>query len=89
MHVLHRPHLLRIPVTLAAAALAIVLTLALANAVSDLGSAARAPAGASSPTAALHASAVRPGASTSPFMRNPFSSLLIRPAAPPWSQESP
>jgi hypothetical protein len=87
MHVLHRPHLPRaITVTLIAAMLAILLTLTLAGAVSDLGSA---PSKATSPTptAAVHASASWPGPSTSPFMRIPFSNLLTRPIPAPWSQD--
>jgi hypothetical protein len=88
MHVLHRPHHPNaITVTLIAAMLAIVLTLAITSAVSDVES-TQAPASATSPTAALHASPARPSVSTSPFMRSPFSSLLTAPVAPPWSQDS-
>jgi hypothetical protein len=86
MHVLHRPHFPRaITVTLIAAGLAILLTLAITSAVSGVGS-APAPS-ASRPTAALHASAALPGTSTSPFLRSPFSSLLSAPIAMPWSHE--
>jgi hypothetical protein len=87
MHVLRRPHHPRaITITLIAALLAIVLTLAITSAVNDVAS-APAPAGVPSPNAALPASAPRPGVSTSPFMRSPFSSLLTARIAPPWSQD--
>lgn len=86
MHVLRRPHPKAITVTLIAALLTIVLTLAFTSAVSDVGS-APGPAATSSPTAALPTSPARPGVSTSPFMRSPFSSLVAGPVQLPWSQE--
>jgi hypothetical protein len=87
MHVLHRPHHCRaITVTLIAAVLAVVLTLAIAGAVRDVGS-APAPVSAPGPTTALHASAARQGVSASQFMRSPFSSPLTGRVAAPWSQE--
>jgi hypothetical protein len=88
MHVLDRSHHSRVvTVTLIAAVLTIVFMLAITSAVSDGGS-APAPASAPSPATALHASAVRSGPSTSPFLRSPFSSLLTDRVAPPWSQAS-
>jgi hypothetical protein len=77
MHVLHRPHLPRaITVTVTAALLAIVLTLAIATDLSDRGS-APAPATASGPATAGQASVTRPSQSEGPFTRSPFSSLLV------------
>jgi hypothetical protein len=86
MHVLHRPHLPRaFTVTVIAAALAIVLTLAVAAGLND-----QMPASsiASSPPAAVHASTTAPGPSTSPFTRSPFASLLGVPVTPRWWKTS-
>jgi hypothetical protein len=84
MHALHRPRLPRvIAVSLTAAVLAIVLTLAITSSVRDLGSApaSAGPAGPSA-TVSLSASGARPA--PSPFTRSPFSSLLSAPVASPW-----
>jgi hypothetical protein len=88
MHVLHRHPLPRaIAVTVTAAMLAIALTLAIATDLSDHGS-ALAPANASGPATAVHASTTHPGQSASPFTRSPFSNLLVAPVAQPWAQSS-
>lgn len=88
MHVLYRLHHPRaITVTLIAAVLTVVLTLAITSAVNDVGS-VPAPGRLDSPTAVLHASAPPRGLSTSPFTRSPFSSLLTAGVTPPWSQGS-
>lgn len=87
MHVLRRPHHPKaITVTLIAAVLAIVLTFAITSTVSDVGS-APAPANAPTPTAAIQASAARPGLRTSPFMRSPFSTLLTTRVTRPWASQ--
>lgn len=73
MHVLHRLHLPRaIAVTAIAAALAMILTLALAGSLNDL---AFAPTSSSTltPVVAAHAPATSSSAAVSPLIRNPFS----------------
>ena len=83
MHVLHRPHLPRVTgVSIAAAILAIVISLALASSLSNLsqpndtmGTPARHTAPAL--TGVLHTTAPR-------WVSNPFGSLLSRPLPRPW-----
>jgi hypothetical protein len=80
MHALHRPHVLRaMMVTLIAAVLAIVLTLALATSLNDLAS-TPAPAGAADTPYALPASATSHG-----WHMSPFAPLLSAPPAVPWA----
>ncbi len=84
MHVLHRPHDLHRAAlaAVAAAVLAIALTLATAGGLNDLSSA---PTAASVPTphTAVHASAI--GSQTSnPFTHSPFTSPFIAPVRLPW-----
>ncbi len=84
MHVLHRPDPLRaMAVTLIAAALAVVLTLALAASLSDLGS-TQGPASTVSAARAPHTAATSPNWVTSPFSRLPSSPLAVprNPAQP-------
>ena len=83
MHVLHRPHLARpVSVSIAAAILTVVISLALASSLSDISQ----PGGSASvsahravppPTSALHTNAPR-------WVRDPFASLLTRPLPQPW-----
>lgn len=88
MHVLHRPHLPRlITVTVLAAVMAIVLTLAVASGLSDHG-AVSAPSVASRPAATVSVSATGQSSGPSAFTRSPFSSLLTKPLALPWAQNS-
>lgn len=85
MHVLHRPHLPRLfGVSIAAAFLAIVISLALALAsslsnISQPASGTRMSVHRSAParTSVLHTNAPR-------WASNPFASLLSRPLAQPW-----
>lgn len=83
MHVLHRPHLPRlISVSIAAAILAIVISLVLASSLSNISQTANGtsvPAHRTAPalTSALHTTA--PG-----WASNPFASLLSRPLAQSW-----
>jgi hypothetical protein len=83
MHVLHRPHLPRlISVSIAAAILAIVISLALASGLSTISQTANGtsmPAHRTAPTitGALHSNP--PG-----WASNPFASLLSRPLPQPW-----
>ena len=83
MHVLHRPHLPRlISVSIAAAILAIVISLALASSLSNINqpsNTAGTPAHRTTPglSAALHPTAPR-------WVSNPFASLLSRPLPQPW-----
>jgi hypothetical protein len=83
MHVLHRPHLPRlISVSIAAAVLAIVTSLALASSLSSISQTANGtsmPAHRTAPavTGALHTNA--PG-----WASNPFANLLSRPLPQPW-----
>jgi hypothetical protein len=86
MHVLHRPQIHRaIAVTLIAAALAIVLTLAIASRLSDQN---LAPSSPSVAAAGVPASANGPRPETTPFMRSPFASLLITPVPEPWAHHA-
>ena len=88
MHVLHRPHLPRlISVSIAAAILAIVISLARASSLSNISQPATgtsAPAHRPVPalTRALHTTA--PG-----WASNPFASLLSRPLPQPWLTARP
>lgn len=84
MHALHRPHVSRaVMVTVIAAALAIVLTLALAPRLNDLPS-MPAPTSASDPTTPL------PASTTSPrWNLSPFAPLLSAPARTPWPPANP
>ena len=80
MHVLHRPHLPRlISVSIAAAILAIVISLALASSLNTISETADGPAVRTVPalTSALHRTA--PG-----WASSPFASLLSRPLPQPW-----
>ena len=83
MHVLHRPHLPRpISVSIVAAILAIVISLALASSLSNIsqpgnGTSMSGHRTAPAPTSALHTTA--PG-----WASNPFASLLSRPLPQPW-----
>jgi hypothetical protein len=87
MHVLQRPHLPRaITVTVIAAMLAIVLTLAMASTLRDNG---LAPVSARSATAAGQPAATAQAPSTSPFTRSPFTNLLSAPVPRPWAQNRP
>jgi hypothetical protein len=88
MHVLQRPHLPRaITVTMIAAMLAIVLTLAMASTLRDHG---LAPASARSATGAGEpATTAQLPPSASPFTRSPFTSLLSAPVRQPWAQRGP
>ena len=85
MHVLHRPHLPRlISVSIAAAILTIVISLALASSLSNISQPAggtNVPAHLTAPalTSALHTTAPAPG-----WVSNPFASLLSRPLGQPW-----
>ena len=84
MHALHRPHVPRaMMVTVIAAVLAIVLTLALATRLNDLAS-RPAPTGGAGTPAALPASATSDEWSVSPF-----APLLSGPAAVPWAPTRP
>lgn len=81
MHVLHRPHLSRpISLTIVAAILAIVLSLALAASISSISQSAGSPISSQSAPAlsssASHATLPR-------WASNPFSRLASR-ALPPW-----
>lgn len=87
MHVLQRPHLPRaITVTVTAAVLAIVLTLAMASTLRDHG---LGPASARSATAAGQTAATSRAASNSPLTRTPFTNLLSAPVPQPWAQNRP
>jgi hypothetical protein len=85
MHVLHRPHHLHRALleAVAAAALAIVLTLAIAGGLNDLGSTA-APASAPAPYTAAPAPTLgfRTG---DPFTHGSFRSPFIAPPPPSWA----
>ena len=83
MHVLHRPHLPRlITVGIAAAFLAIVISLALASSLSNVGQ----PSDSKSMSA--HRTAPAPTSvlpTTAPsWVSSPFASLLGRPLPQPW-----
>jgi hypothetical protein len=88
VHVLHRPQPQRvIAVTVMAALLSIVLTLAFARAAGDrIGPTASVTALSGAP--ALQRSATRPGFGTSPFARSPFSPLVTAPVATPWTDNA-
>jgi hypothetical protein len=83
MHVLHRPHLARlVSVSIAAAILTVVISLALASSLSDISQ----PGGSASVSAHR---AVPPPTSALPtntprWVRGPFASLLTRPLPQPW-----
>jgi hypothetical protein len=83
MHVLHRPHLPRlITVSIAAAVMAIVISLALASSLSNVSQPGENPSVSAhravpAPTSALHTNAP-------PWVSDPFASLLTRPLPQPW-----
>ena len=85
MHVLHRPHQLHRAglAAVAAAVLAIVLTLAIAGGLNDLSST---PTAASAPTphAVVHASAIS-SQTSNPFTHTPFASPFTAPVRLPWA----
>jgi hypothetical protein len=84
MHVLHRPDLLRaVTVTVIAAILAIVLTLALATRLSDLASAPAPTATAGAPTV------LQPTINIRRWNVNPFAPLLSAPVRVPWAPAQP
>ena len=88
MHVLHRPHFHRaIMVTVLAAVLAVVLTLAFASELSEHPSVSG-QIGAPSATAApaVSTSAARPA--TNPFITSPLSVPRIPRVAYPWTTSS-
>jgi len=83
MHVLHRPHLLRlISVNIVAAILAIVASLALASSLSNI----RQPADGTSMSAHRAAPALTgtPRATVPETASNPFVSIFGPPLPPPW-----
>ncbi len=83
MHVLHRPHLPRlVSVSIAAAILAVVISLALASSLSNISqpganSSMSAHRTATAPTSGLHPNAPR-------WASNPFASLISRLLPQPW-----
>jgi hypothetical protein len=84
MHALHRSHVSRpLMVTVIAAVLAIVLTLALAPRLNDLASTPT-PTGAVGPTTAPQASTTGPR-----WNLTPFAPLLSAPARVPWAPAHP
>jgi hypothetical protein len=84
MHAVHRRHLPRaMAVTLIAAVLAIVLTLALAAPLNDLASQSASAGGAGAPTA-LHVSTTSPR-----WNLSPFAPLLSAPTPAPWAPAHP
>ncbi len=82
MHVLHRPHHLQ-RAAVAAAVLAIVLTLVIAGGLNDLSSAPT-PTGTPPPRAAVYASAVSSPAGN-PFTHRPFTRIFTEPVRLPWA----
>lgn len=88
MHVLDRPHLPRlISVSIAAAILAIVISLALASSLSNINRPSNvtgSPAHHTAPglSTALHTN-------TPQWVSNPFASLLSRPLPQPWLTARP
>jgi hypothetical protein len=84
MHALHRPNQLHRAAlaAVAAAVLAIVLTLAIAGGLNDLSSAPT-PASAPTPRAAVHASAIS-SQKSNPFTRSLFTSPFAR-VRLPWA----
>ena len=88
MHVLHRLlDLRRAFLAVAAATLAIVLTLAIAGGLNDLSSPA-APATAPISRAAVPAPPIS-SVTTSPFTHGPFTSPFTAPVRLPWAQSAP
>jgi hypothetical protein len=86
MHVLHRPHIPKvITVTMVAGLLAIVLTLAIASAVSDH---APSTATAYNPPVAAQATPASSEPRTSAFTRSPIAPLLTSPITPPWVRQA-
>ena len=84
MHALHRPHVSRpLMVTLIAAVLTIVLSLALSPRLDDLASAPT-PTGAAGSTTPLSAPTTTPG-----WNLSPFAPLLSAPARVPWAPAHP
>ena len=78
MHVLHRPHLPRlISVSIAAAILAIVISLALASSLSNISQPANGTSLSAHRTASVLTGA--PRAAAPGWASNPFASLLSRP----------
>ena len=88
MHVLHRPHLPRlVSVSVAAAALAIVISLALVSSLSNINQPSNVTGGPAHHTTpglstALHTNAPR-------WVSNPFASLLSRPLPQAWLTARP
>jgi hypothetical protein len=84
MHALHRPHLPRaVVITMIAAALAIVVTLIFASAVSDL------PGASSGSPAASSVRAVHHRTAANAWSRNPFTPVLTVPVVAPWTNHTP
>jgi hypothetical protein len=83
MHVLHRPHLPRpVSVSIVAAILAIVISLALVTRLSNISPPVEITGGPAHSAAPALKSALR---TTAPrWARSPFASLLSRPLPPPW-----
>ena len=82
MHVLDRPHLPRlISVSIAAAILAIAISLALANSVTNINQQANNTGPAVRETAPASARQM----TASRWPNNPFASLLSRPLPQPWA----
>ena len=80
VHVLHRPHVAHAAVIAAAcAALAVVLALLLADTLNDFGSTSRFASPDAAPIS-VRSLSTQPG-----WNLNPFTSLLRRPVATPWS----
>lgn len=88
MHVLHHPHALHraIGIAVAAAVLAVILTLAAARALNDIS-----PASPTNVTATpIQAPSAGSAARTSPFTRSPFTGpLLTTPVRTPWATARP
>lgn len=85
MYVLHRPHLPRVVMISAiAAVLAIVVTLFLASAVSDLRASPTGSSGSSSSAPAVHHQTGAPA-----WNPKPFAPLLRTPVVAPWTEHAP
>jgi hypothetical protein len=83
MHVLHRPHLLRlISVTVLAAILAIAISLAFARSLSAVSQPSDNPSSSTRNAAPVPATTAQTSAPR--WASNPFASLLSRPLARPW-----
>ena len=83
MHVLHRPNLPRlISVSIAAAVLAIVISLAFARSLSNFSEPASGTSISAHRTAPVLTGA--PHIAAPGWASNPFASLLSRPLPPPW-----